>query len=178
VQGLVWHDATPPTLVAMADGAVTGSIDDGVTWRRLDAGRAFGSATIRGIESDFSGGVIVRTSAGYFERSRIDGAWTPLVPNLPASATLWFVPGDRARMFAGTTDNSLKLGNDALRATIDGGRTWTDVAAPGGRVPHRLAVAPQNPAVLYASTLIAGDPRRVWRSLDEARTWTWVDNCN
>jgi photosystem II stability/assembly factor-like uncharacterized protein len=176
VQALVWHDASPPMLVAFADGAVIGSVDDGVTWRPLDTGNALGSA-IREIESDFSGGVVVHTGAGYFERSRIDGTWTPLLPNLPPTTTLWFVPGNRARMFAGWSDNPLKLGNDSLRETIDGGRTWAEVATPGGRVPYRLVVAPQNAAVLYASTRIVGEPRRVWRSLDAARTWTWVDTC-
>jgi photosystem II stability/assembly factor-like uncharacterized protein len=164
-------------LVAYADGAITGSVDDGVTWRRLDAGKPFGSGVVREIESDFSGGVIVHTSAGYFERSRIDGTWTPLVPNLALTTTLWFVPSDRARMFAGSADSVFKLGNDSLRETIDGGRTWTEVATPGGRVPHRLAIAPQDTAVLYASTVLAGEPRRLWRSMDRARTWTGVDIC-
>ena len=61
-------------LVALADGVVTGSMDDGVTWRRLDAGQPFGPETVRGIESDLSGGVIVRTGSGYFERSRMNDA--------------------------------------------------------------------------------------------------------
>jgi photosystem II stability/assembly factor-like uncharacterized protein len=166
-------------LVALADGVITGSIDDGVTWRRLDAGQPFGPAAVRGIEPDLSGGVIVRTSSGYFERTRTNDAWMPLLPNLPPTATLWFAPADRAHIFAGTTENPFKpAANDSLRETIDGGRTWTDVDAPGGRVPRRLVIAPQNPAVLYASTLVMGEPRQVWRSLDGARTWTWVDTCD
>jgi len=175
VQRLVWHDASPPMLVAFADGVVTGSIDDGATWRRLDADQPFGPAAVRGIESDLSGGVIVRTGSGYFERSRVSHTWTPLLPSLPRTATLWFAPGDRAHIFAGTTENPFKpAANDSLRETIDGGRTWTEVVTPGGRVPHRLAVAPQSPAVLYATTLARSVAERGWGAdMDVGRQRCW-----
>lgn len=176
IWNLVWLSTGPPMLVAQADGFVLGSTDDGVTWHRLDSGNEFGGESIRGIESDLSGGVIARTNSGYFERSSSDGLWRRLLPNLPFKTMLWFVPGNRAHMYARRTDNFLKPGdNDALLATTDGGQSWTEVQMPGGQVPFSLAVAPQDHNVLYASTTDLPRPIRVWRSLDAARTWELID---
>ena len=175
VSQLVWDIANPPMLVAWADGGAISSIDDGISWQRLNGGGKFDSASVKSIQSDLSGGVIVWTESGYFGRSRSDGSWRLLPLNPPPKTRLWFVPGDRKCIYAGRAENFFKSSeNDALFTTHDLGQTWTEVQMPGGRVPWNLAVAPQVTAVLYAS---AWGDSRLWRSSDAAKTWKQITMC-
>ena len=172
-------------LVALTeDFRIIGSTDDGVTWQRLDeniswqrldAGKNPMPKGIRGIESDLSGGVVVRTNSNfYFERSRSDGSWNPLAATLSPKSDLWFVPGNPERMYAVRGDEfEGPKETDAFLATTDGGRTWTELPKPGGRVPRSLAVAPQNTAVLFADT--RSSRKGILRSIDAGKSWEWVD---
>ncbi|PTY08325.1 cellulase [Opitutaceae bacterium EW11] len=123
---------------------------------------------------------------GAYRREGTDAAWVPLQDSL--SRPDWNLlgvdgiavdPNDASRVYlAAGTYVSPEVGNGALLASDDRGRTWTRIPLPfplGGNEPgrnsgERLAVDPHDGRLLYLGTRTNG----LWRSKDHGATWSKV----
>ena len=172
VTGLAWHQGNPGVLVALFDGVLAESADDGATWRRADVEASTGRLTA--LRPDLSGGAIAVGLAGSFERSR-QGTWRR-VPGLDPGESIWFAPGSRGRRFVTREGDLINGTGGRLRASTDGGSTWVDLSLPGGRGAYRIAAADARGATLFAS-LRGVRAVRLWNSQDGGRTWVDVADC-
>ena len=160
-------------LVALFDGVLAESADEGATWRHAAVESSVGRLTE--LRDDRSGGVVAIGLDGTLERSP-QGTWREM-PGLEPGEQVWFAPGHRARRFATHEGDWVKGAGGRLRATADGGTTWVDLPLPGGRGTSRLAVVDSKGDTLFASPRGLA-PRRLWNSQDGGRTWRDVADCH
>lgn len=74
--------------------------------------------------------------------------------------TVLAISGERA--YAGTSSG--------VFSSTDGGRSWRGLPAPGNNYVQALAIAPNNPDVIYAGR-VGSDARGLYRSTDAGRGW-------
>jgi photosystem II stability/assembly factor-like uncharacterized protein len=148
------------------------SKDGGATWEPLRLGPAFPShyvtalvadPTTRGrmwaaLVGDLGGSVLARSDDG-------GQSWTPLLTSSRAvlSRALALAPGQPGRMAVG--------GDDGVRVSSDGGRTWarTGEGVPGLQQVESLAYDPSDARTLYAGTW-----RQAFRTRDGGASWVRI----
>ena len=148
------------------------SKDSGATWEALKAGPAFPGFYVTGLVADpavpgrlwaslageLGGGLVVRSD----DRG---ASWTPLLKSdksVPTRA-LALAPGEPRVLAVG--------GDDGVRLSADGGRTWkpTGQGVEGLHQVESLAFDPSDRRVLYAGTW-----RQAFRTRDGGASWNRI----
>ncbi len=115
--------------------------------------------------------LIVSTSEGHLLRSTDGGAtWTPGAVGIPA--TVLAVDGGGQRVWAGTNDGYLFVSRN-------GGASWEGLPRAPFTGESIMAVAPspyldEDHTILVGSLADEGKKARLWRSLDDGRSWDLV----
>ncbi len=153
-------------------GNFYGSSDGGATWQALHAGPAFpgyvvtalvADPTVRGrlwaaLAGQYAGGIVAVSQD-------FGAKWTPLARWQKSVATraLAVVPGPAPILAIG--------GDDGVRLSRDGGRTWTPsgTETDGLQQVESLAFDPGDANVLYAGTW-----RQAFRTRDGGKTWARI----
>jgi photosystem II stability/assembly factor-like uncharacterized protein len=116
-------------------------------------------------------------AGGVWKTTNGGASWVPLGDFLANIAvnTLAMSPKNPNVLYAGTGEGYFN--GDAIRGggifkTVDGGATWTQLAATTGSdfyYVNKIVVSAQRPSRVYAATRTG-----IWRSLDSGATWTRV----
>jgi photosystem II stability/assembly factor-like uncharacterized protein len=153
-------------------GNFYGSTDGGASWQALRAGPAFPGYVVTAIVADPTtpghlwAALAGQYAGGLVAESRDRGAtWRTLSRWQKSVATraLAVVPGARPLLAIG--------GDDGVRLSRDGGKTWTPSGAgeAGLLQVESLAFDPKDPTTLYAGTW-----RQAFRTRDGGATWTRI----
>ncbi|HKF44883.1 MAG TPA: hypothetical protein VKG01_17420 [Thermoanaerobaculia bacterium] len=153
-------------------GNFYGSTDGGASWSPLRPGPAFPGYVVTSLIADsrvagrlwaslagqYAGGLVVRSDNRGADWT-ILATWKETV----ATRALAVVPGDPALLAVG--------GDDGVRLSRDGGRTWSRTGAetPGLAQVESMAFDPADPRVLYAGTW-----RQAFRTRDGGETWARI----
>jgi photosystem II stability/assembly factor-like uncharacterized protein len=155
-----------------ARGNFYGSRDGGATWKPLSAGPAFPSHYVTALLADpavpgrlwaslageLTGGLVVKSD----DRG---ATWTTLLKSSKTVTTraLAFAPGEPRVLAAG--------GDDGVRLSADGGRTWTRTGEGVGGLQQveSLAFDPVDRRTLYAGTW-----RQAFRTRDGGASWSRI----
>ena len=158
--------------VGTARGNFYRSTDGGATWKPLAGGAAFPGYVVTALVADptargrlwaalagqYAGGMVVSTEdAG--------ASWTKLArwEKSVATRALAVGPGPTPVLAIG--------GDDGVRISRDGGKTWTTSggSVDGLKQVESLAFDPRNPATLYAGTW-----RQAFRTTDAGASWARI----
>ena len=153
-------------------GNFYGSHDAGATWEPLAPGPAFPGFYVTGLVADpVVPGRLWASLAGELQGGLVvvsddrGASWRPLLKSTGAVTTraLALAPGDPRLLAAG--------GDDGVRLSADGGKTWTRTGqgVPGLQQVESLAFDPADRRVLYAGTW-----RQAFRTQDGGATWTRI----
>ncbi len=153
-------------------GNFYGSHDSGASWEPLQSGPAFPGYYVTGLIADplvpgrlwaslageLGGGIVAQSE----DRG---GSWSPLWKSTRAVTTraLALAPGEPRLLAAG--------GDDGVRLSADGGRTWTRTGegVAGLQQVESLAFDPTDRRVLYAGTW-----RQAFRTKDSGAVWSRI----
>jgi photosystem II stability/assembly factor-like uncharacterized protein len=153
-------------------GNFYGSSDGGRTWKPLHSGAAFPGYVVTSIVADrttpgrlwaalagqYAGGIVAMTEDS-------GATWTTLARWQKSVATraLAIFPGERPLLAIG--------GDDGVRLSSDGGKTWNPSGAEtdGLRQVESLAFDPIDSRILYAGTW-----RQGFRTRDGGKTWSRI----
>jgi cysteine-rich repeat protein len=144
----------------LAFGGLFKTMDEGVTWQRMDAGLT-DVAQVLAIDPGTPDVVYAGTlSSGVFKTTDGGATWNPMNRGLEGLepgyvSALAIDPTRTGTVYAGT--------NEGVFRSDDGGGTWLPLAP--GLAGHALAIDPSG--TLYAGTACTG----VSRSEDGGRTW-------
>ena len=153
-------------------GNFYGSTDGGAAWKPLAPGPAFPGFVATGLVADPSApGRLWAALAGPYEGGLVavssdhGATWTMLArwQHSVATRALALSPGPRPVLAIG--------GDDGVRLSRDGGRTWTPTGGDtdGLRQVESLAFDPKDPQTLYAGTW-----RQAFRTKDGGATWARI----
>ena len=153
-------------------GNFYGSTDGGASWRALHSGPAFPGYVVTALVADPTApGRLWAALAGQFAGGLIavtedrGATWTALARWQKSVATraLAVVPGQTPLIAVG--------GDDGVRLSRDGGRTWapSGTETPGLERVESLAFDPADSNTLYAGTW-----RQAFRTKDGGKTWTRI----
>ena len=153
-------------------GNFYGSADGGTTWRALAPGPAFPGFVATALVTDPSApGRLWAALAGPYEGGLVavsadrGATWTTLARWRHSVAT-------RALALSSGPHPTLAIGgDDGVRLSRDGGRTWTPTGGgtDGLRQVESLAFDPTDPQTLYAGTW-----RQAFRTKDGGATWVRI----
>jgi photosystem II stability/assembly factor-like uncharacterized protein len=87
--------------------------------------------------------------------------WQPARAGIAARSMVLAISGERA--YAGTYSRG-------VYSSTDGGRSWRGFPTPGNNYVQALAIAPHDPAVVYAGSM-GSDARGLYKSIDGGRSW-------
>ncbi len=161
---------TPDTVYCgTSRGNFYGSKDGGATWQPLAPGPAFPGYYVTGLQADPSvpgrlwASLAGELTGGLVVRSDDRGAtWTTLLSSSRSVPTraLALAPGSPRMLAVG--------GDDGVRISQDGGRTWTETGSgvPGLLQVESLAFDPTDRRTLYAGTW-----RQAFRTRDGGAGW-------
>jgi len=153
-------------------GNFYGSRDAGATWEPLASGPAFPGSYVTAILADPAvPGRLWAAVAGELSGGRVvvsddrGATWRTLLQSSGAVTTraLALAPGEPRMLAAG--------GDDGVRISPDGGRTWrrTGAGVPGLLQVESLAFDPSDRATLYAGTW-----RQAFRTQDGGASWSRI----
>ncbi len=153
-------------------GNFYGSTDGGATWQALHAGPAFPGYVVTALVADattpgrFWAALAGQYAGGLVAVTEDRGAtWTPLARWQKSVATraLAVLPGDKPVLAIG--------GDDGVRLSHDGGKTWTPSGAEteGLQQVESLAFDPADGKTLYAGTW-----RQAFRTRDAGASWARI----
>jgi photosystem II stability/assembly factor-like uncharacterized protein len=156
-------------IYAAAHQAILRSLDGGSTWLPvLSSPTRFGNAVL---EIDSLQPDTIYASAGsgaLFRSSDAGNTWTRASPAVGSVQSLAIDPANGSNLLAGT--------NNGLYRSSDRGNSWTNVLAAN---VFSLAIAPQNPSLVYGSDLTAyyyygveHYPGRLYTSTNGGTSWT------
>ena len=74
--------------------------------------------------------------------------------------------------------NTIYLGVQGLKLSVDGGRTWSDRSSGLGAIPMNLRLNPTYPSKMYAEESCQSANCRLYLSKDAGRTWEFVTEQN
>ncbi len=176
VSALVLDPQSPNVLYAGTNslavdlsGRIYKSSDGGLSWSLLNVAPS-GSVLSLAIDPRNSSTVFAGSLEGALLRST-DGGMTWLDSDQLPGAVLEIVidPGRPGSVYARWNDISYIVWNvpaGALRHSIDGGATWSNVTGLPDRLPGPLLIDPNFPSVFYFEGY--GD---LYRSVDAGQTW-------
>lgn len=164
INDLVVDGADPAIVYAATSRGSAMSLDGGTSWRIPDRGDLHVTTlvAVRGADPALVAGTIGRGIVRSVDRAE---TWRPANDGFTALAAMSIVAEPRAAssVWIGTYESG-------LFNTLDGGRTWSHVAAIGVRTVRAVAVAPGPRRVVYVGTDDAG----VMKSGDDGRSWVRV----
>jgi hypothetical protein len=135
------------------------SSDGGIHWRSI--GRRLTSIDAVALDP-LDSTIVLAAGARHSMIRSVDGGrtWLPAGAGLTAKSTVLAIRGERA--YSGTTSHG-------VFTSSDGGSSWHGL--PGsGKYVQALAIAPDNPAVIYAG-YIPPNRRGLYKSTDGGRSW-------
>jgi uncharacterized repeat protein (TIGR01451 family) len=151
------HPSTPNVVYAGTDSNATGrgafkSTDSGATWSAINSGLTDRSVRSLAIDPATPTRIYLGTNQGGAFRSTDGGSlWQAIAigQDVTQVATLKIDPTNHLTVYAGT--------NKGVFKTIDGGDIWTaqTMGLPDGVGINSLAVAPSNPAIIYAGIYVS-----------------------
>ncbi len=159
ILGLAMDPTTPSTVYAITtSGLVFKTTDGGLTWSTVSTGRKGSEIYGLWVDPENPATLYANTSLGLFKTTAGGRRWRFIQDSVFALA---IDPVHPSTLYASTVQGLLKSTN--------GGRTWSlSNAGLGDAVVTRLAIAPESPAILYASTSNNG----VYKTTNAGQTWT------
>jgi photosystem II stability/assembly factor-like uncharacterized protein len=168
VRRVVAAPSQPSTVIAIPErGGLFLTTNAGASWQPISGGLCDVHVSDVAFHPTTPATIYAATASAGVCRSTDSGAtWTTLASGLPVDAnayplevtTVAINPSTPAALLAGTTSG--------LYRSVNGGSTWTAVAAAGSQVAG-IAISPSTPAVAYAAIA-----NTIFKSADSGASWT------
>lgn len=152
------------------DGALYRSDDRGETFEVVQSGGYWGAITISAADPQVGYAGVIGLTAAIYKTTDRGLTWTPLKdPNFPEGLRVIRLvthPTDPNIVYLISGQHRFGDGVPAAYRSVDGGQSWTPVAAE--LVPvFDLALDPENPKTLFVTVQDQG----VFKSTDDGATW-------
>jgi photosystem II stability/assembly factor-like uncharacterized protein len=151
-------------------------------WRSVGpyiGGRVVAVAGVPGQDNVFYAGAV---GGGVWESTDYGLNWKNISGKLPGTSAsigaIAVAPSEPSVIYAGTGEDDIRndmIPGDGVYKSSDAGKTWEYAGLKETRTISQIVVDPQNPNVVYASSMghvfVPGPNRGVFKSTDGGKTW-------